>query len=136
MTDLQLLLAGAIFIAGGVIGWYLVCTLLRLALRLYRRVGAARALAIVVLGYIAWAHLDRLVYTLIGIALGASTAFSLPWFAKWLEAWAEKRGGLAANYWCRRCRVGTANPLCWSCKQRDRTERSRPRYRPTQERSA
>jgi hypothetical protein len=128
VTDLQLLLAGAIFIAGGVIGWYVICALLRLGLRVFRRIGAAWTFALVVLGYIAYAHLDRLVYTLIGIALGATTAFSLPWFTRWLEAWASKRGGLDANYWCKRCRVGTNNPRCYSCKQRDKTERSAARH--------
>ena len=123
-----MLLYGAAFVAGGVIAWYLVVALVRMALRLYRRVGAAKTFAIVVVAYIAWAHLDRLVYTLIGIVIGATVAFSLPWFTKWLQSWAERRGGLDANYWCRRCRVGTNNPRCYSCKQRDKTERSVARH--------
>jgi hypothetical protein len=68
-----------------------------------------------------------IVTSLISFCLGAAVVLCTPWFTGWLEKWAEKRGGLSSPYWCSRCRVGTANPLCWSCKQRDRSERYRPR---------
>lgn len=69
---------------------------------------------------------DLVLAAAIAFTLGGAVVASTPWFMRWLEGYLD-RIKAGASYWCRRCRVGTANPLCWSCKQRDKTERSRPR---------
>lgn len=79
--------------------------------------------AAVILLVMATLHPERLVYSLGGFVLGVAFTTSLPWFARWLERWVD-RASSGASYWCRRCRIGTNHPRCWSCQRGDKTSRN------------